>query len=244
MFNFDDTEIEIMEQSQEALYNMRLAHEDKPKSLYDEIKENKSKVDYGQYLYDEYDLLAFEGKVKVDMMYYDHIFQSLQGTDAFPQVESLITNLYKNINQIYEFINIKPMIYGNNIDDSLLTESIESIDTKLSNVVYEFLDLQFYKLSPEQRREKYYDNSLDYIKETIESHDTDINTAIEHGVKSLVIEDLLTNIAFPFSIKCRINSLLVNEDYGKVFEQDELSKLNESIYTQIRQLSKIAAACI
>lgn len=240
MFTDNDTE-KLMFESREALCKIKSQKSKKREPLV-ELREDKSRFDRGKYFFEQYDAVAYEGKVKVDMMYYNQFLQKIE-EDVAPQVQQIITTLYQTINTIYEFINIKPEIYGNGIDLTILDASMEDSKRKLSRVVYDFLDRNFYRLSPEQRKNKYFEEHKEYAKSLI-TDGAAPDEAIAFSVKSLVMENLLTNISFPFGVWSRIKYLIDDKDYGEIFDKDKLVEHVETFQKKIKNVARIVASCV
>lgn len=240
MFTDKDAE-KLMFESREALCKIKSAKAKKKETL-TELKEDRIRFDRGKHFFEPYDTIAYEGKVKVDMMYYNQFLQKIE-EDISPKVQEIITSLYQTINAIYEFINVKPEIYGNGIDLTILDTSMEDSKRKLSRVVYDFLDRNFYKLNSEQRKNKYFEEHKEYAKSLIADGATP-DDAIMFSVKSLVTENLLTSISFPFGVWSRINYLIEDEDYEKIFDKDKLVDLVETFQRKIRNVARIVASCI
>ena len=175
-------------------------------------------------------------------MYLEQLFQKMDDQYSEPIHEAL-SKYFKNIREIYEFVNIKPEIYGVNIDFTILEESTEKKNEKMSNVIYEFLDRNFYSLSPEKRQDKYLENSKELSKKLI-SEGTKPEEALEFSIKTLIMDDLITKIAFPFSVWSRIKYLTESADYGIVFDQGALINLVDSFEEKTNSLAKIVSTVI
>lgn len=236
-----NTQLEIMRDSRVALSKI---HEDKGQKvdLLEEAQRIQKQKDMGKGFYKPYDQISFESKIRVDMMYYDQLFQKLDES-IHPQIEGIMSALFTNVRKIYEFINIQPEIYGKGIDESIIDDSLEKGQRKLSKCIYETLDRYFYKLNEEQRREKYYDLSKELIANLIQEG-MDPDNAVKFGIKTSVLENVLRGISFPFGAWSRVEYLSENIDYGRVFDQDKLVGLVESFEKKIHNLAKIIATCV
>jgi hypothetical protein len=237
----DDTSLDLMRASRQALEKIQ---ESKGKQLdvLTEAQEIAKQKDMGRHMFKPYDSLVFESKLRVDMMYYDQLLQKLDD-ELHEGVETVLTSLFTNIRKIYEFVNIKPEIFGSGVTDEVLNESMEKAQRKLAKAIYDNLDRNFYKLNVEQRKEKYFEESKSLIKDLIQDG-TDHDDAIALGVKVVVLENLLRNIAFPFGCWARINHLVESENYGKIFDQSALVNLVESFEKKIHSVAKIVAVCV
>ncbi len=241
MLSTDETSLEIMKASRQALEKIQESKSEKVDVL-TEAREIAKQKDMGRHMFDPYDSLAFESKIRVDMMYYDQLLQKLDN-ELHEGVEQVLTSLFTNIRKIYEFVNIKPEIFGAGITHEILNESIEKSQRRLSKAIFDSLDRHFYKLSPDQRKDKYLEESRELIRQLIKDG-TEHDDAIGLGIKVTVLENLLRNIAFPFACWARISNLVESETYGKVFDQSALVDLVESFEKKIHSVAKIVAVCI
>ena len=212
------------------------------KNLLDEIADQYNHKDKGENFYDPFDSVVCEGKLKIDMLYYQQLMENLD-PQFVPHVESLLVDICKNVKDIYEFINIKPEIYGRNINFNLFNESIGEINKQLSKTIFESLDAMFYRLTPQQRVDKYKEKSEDTIKFLI-NEGSDPNSAIVFGIKTTIMENLLTKISFPFTCWTRVKYLSESQDYGLVFDQEQLNEIIDAFETKIKKMAKIVATCV
>ena len=165
-----DGQLDIMRQSREALNKINESKESNVNVLEEAQRVFKEK-DMGKNLYQPFDQVVFESKLRIDMMYYDQLFQKLDES-LHPQLEDVMKSLFTNVRKIYEFINICPEIYGrrHGVDESILEDSIVGSQRKLSKSIYSNLDYNFYRLDEQQRKDRYYDKSKELIKEIIQEN--------------------------------------------------------------------------
>lgn len=241
MFDFLSEQEKIMFECREALHKDEMAKKANIDPMI-EAQQNLKRYQNNSAFFEEFDPILYESKMRIDLMYYNQLLQNLDESKT-RQIEPIISSLYKIINEIYEFVNIRPEIYGKKIDENILTESIDNTNTKLTNVIYDYIDRNFHSLTIQQRQNKYLEKSRETIKNLI-SEGVNPDTAIGFGIKMTLMEDLLKSIAFPFAPWSRINYLTENEDYGAVFDQDKLINLVESFERKIKNLAKVVAACI
>ena len=204
------------------------------------IYEGLNKASVGSEFFEAYDPLIWEGKVKVDMLYFEQFLQKMEETE---NLTAVLGFYFKNIRQIYEFVNLKPEIYGKGITFELLEKSNEAQQQLLSSVIYEYFDKMFYSLTPEQRTSKYLEKSRELSK-TLISEGVTPEGAIAYSTKVAIVEDLLTKIAFPFAVKSRIDYLIESDDYRKVFDQEALVDLADSFTRKVHNVAKIVAAVV
>lgn len=243
MFNTQLSEHEqILFEASQNIKREKEYNKNSKKDLMAEISNQVSKKDRADEFYEPYDSIVCEGKLKIDLMYYQQLMKNLD-EEYTPYVEGLITDVIKNVREIYEFINIKPEVFGRKVTTDLLNESTVDINNILSQRLYESIDSLFYKLTQEQRIEKYKDISENYITE-LTQNGLDSKNAITIGIKSSIMENVLTRISFPFTCWTRVKYLTESNDYGMVFDQNSLIELVENFENKIKKLSKITATCV
>lgn len=238
---YDDHQIIIMEASKDALRKIK-KNKTQKKNLLKEVSDSLHNYNIGKNFYEPYDLLILEGKFKVDGLYYDQLLHKLDESHV-DNIQKILSSLFGSVKDIYEFINIKPEVYGKGIDFSILNESNEKCYQKLSFVIYEELDRSFYSLSREQRQKKYLEDSRHLSKKLIQEG-TNVEEAIQYAVKTVVMENLLRKISFPFAVWSRVQHLTESDDYGSVFDQSKLIGLVESFMNKISSTAKIISAII
>ncbi len=212
------------------------------KDLLVEMQTRWATKDKGRIFFEEYTKESFEGKMKVDLLYMDQLLQKLD-QDKINEVESVIASLYKNVKELYEYMNIKPEIFGKNINESVINESTESIRSTLSKNIYNFLSKRFYDLPIEERENVYYERVKEESKDMILEGE-EAKEVVEFAIKKCLMEDLLNNICFPFSARARLNYILEDEAYGAIFDQDELKNVYDDFNKKVNNVSKIVAVCV
>ena len=239
----ESSQLDVMRQSREALNKIQ-DHQDSKVDTLTEAKRVASEMDMGKGLFKPFDQIAFEGKLRVDMMYYDQLFQKLD-EGVHGKIEEVMTALFTNVRKIYEFINIRPEIYGKRIgiNESILDDSLERSQRKLSKAIYENLDLNFYRLSEDQRKDRYYECSKELIKDLM-NEGVDSEEAIKFGIKVSVLENLLRSISFPGATWSRVTHLTESVNYGKIFDQNRLVGLVEAFEKKIHNIAKIIATVV
>ena len=241
LFLSDDEE-QLFIENQELVERLRKSRDEKNKPRI---------VDNGKYLFEPFDQMVYESKLRFDMLFYEQLLTNLD-SEFIEEVDSVIAELYKYVYKIYEHINISPEPYNipknirenktNNLFE-LLNESIEVINKTISNTIVAHLETSFYSLSNENRKSRYYDRHKNTARELI-LDGTSYEDAISFSVKSLIIEDFLRKIAFPFGIWSRIKYLTEDEEYGKIFDRADLVNLVENFDKKIQSISKVITTCI
>jgi len=237
--SFDSYDLDMMKDAKAALVKIQEA-KIKKKDHLQLIQEGVAKVSIGSEFFEPYDSLIWEGKVKVDMLYFDQFLQKLEESD---ELVKALGNYFRNIRQIYEFVNLKPEIYGKGLTFEILEKSNEAQKQTMSTIIYEYFDKSFYALTPDQRTARYLDKSRELAK-TLISEGTSPEEAIAYSTKVNIVENLLMKIAFPFAVKARIDYLVESDDYRKVFDQEALVNLVESFNTKVYNIAKVVAAVV
>lgn len=238
-----EKEKELMETARLTLENEKAYNEKNKKiNLLTEANQKLKNADIGKSFYEPFDETAFEGKTAVDLLYYKHLFRNLDET-YYKDIHELLAQTYRSVKEIYEFVNIKPQTYGKDINISILENSIEKVEEKLTKILNETIDNSFYKLTPEQRVDKYSSRALPLAKRLI-TEQNDPEESLQFSVKTCVMEDILTKIAFPGANWLRVKHLTESEDFGLVFDQQKLVDIVENFEKQINRLSKYLAACV
>lgn len=234
----EQEQYDIMAESRKALEV--LSEKKTKKTLFESLSDTYSKAFMGAQYFEPYDQLIWEGKVKVDMLYFDQFLQKIEESE---KLQNAFGAYFKNIREIYEFVNIQPEVYGNGVNFSIFEKSNEQVKQQISSIIYEYFDKTFYNLDVNQRKAKYFDVSNELCK-TLIAEGAEPNEAISYSIKTVIVENLLTKIAFPFSSWSRIKYLTESTDYGVVFDQQELVKLVESYENKVTSLAKVIAATI
>ena len=120
---YSDEEIQIMEESRQAMMEFKSKREEIPTKT-ERIQQQIRSYDYGKDMFEEYDEVKAEGKVKIDMVYFEHLTKHLDESLRESLHESM-TSLFRIVDKIYEHVNIEPEVFGANVDVNLLNESID-----------------------------------------------------------------------------------------------------------------------
>jgi len=197
---------------------------------------------FSRIILEEFDESSFVDKIKMDNSYYNVLINKID-ENIFPNIQENLSDLLKVSKQIYEHLNIKPKIYGFNRLVGL-DEPDNIINESATKVINDYINNNYYKLTSEQRYEKYHEIVQDISKEFVISENVDIVNSVEYATKTAVIYNLIENINFPLVIKSEIEKSLTSDEYGELFEQEQLSNLWDSFKSKNLVLSKIIAAYI
>lgn len=233
-----------MKEMKQSLSNLQASKQyiSNKRDILGQMQEAQKNFDFGKDLYEEFDVIAFQTKVKLDGLYFEQLLQKLDDQYTDP-VQNAFESLYKDIYNIYEHVNIRPGVYGNNINEETINESMETIQQQMSKNIYEYLDRNFYNLDVKARETKYLEESTEISKDLI-TEGVSPEEAIPYSVKVIVMENLLRHITFPFSVWSRVNYLCEDQNYGLIFDQDKLIDLRESYERKLHNIAKIVATCV
>lgn len=232
---FTQDQLDLSSKAFEAL--QRIKSRANQKSNDELLQEAKFNLDYSRQVFEEYSDDKFIKKMEVDSYIYNQFLKNVEDEAISSQIQESIVNMTGTIKLIYEHINIEPKIYGfkkldkNSSEDELINES--------RRLIFEHLDKNYYNLSSGERNKKYKDfvSEVAYMVSINEHIDVDDST--DHIYKSTVINSLLENINFPFTIKSKIEELLESQMYKDVFDADTLQHLWEDFQDQSFNLSRL-----
>ena len=193
-------------------------------------------------IFEEYDEKFFEHKVKLDSIFYKSFFKNLEESHV-SDVRNILTNYFDTVRQIYEHVNIKPRVYGFNINTAL-NDSDKILEESANRMINDYINQQYYSLDSEQREQKYFTAVKPIASEVILKEHVDENEAVQFGTKSVVIKDFLERISFPMTVRNRIEEDMIDEGYGKIFDQDKLRTLWDTFQEQTMDLAKIIAVLV
>ncbi len=204
----------------------------------------RPKIDHSKMLFEEYDDDSFSQKVKIDSIFYKTMLKNLDESYA-DGVKVILTNMFSTTKEIYEHINIKPRVYGFNISTTF-NESDDALQQNAQRMINDFINDKYYSLTTEQREEKYYPAINSIAKDIILSESESLNEkdAITFATKAIVMKELIERVNFPLSIQNKIQELLIDENYGKIFNQQRLVELWDQFQEQNFDIAKIVAVLI
>lgn len=238
---FEQNENNLMAEARQSLNKLKNEKNSKKDPL-TEFRNNWEKYDKGRAYFEEYTPESFESKLKVDLLYMEQLLQKLDN-DQITEVEKLISSLYTDVREIYEFMNIKPEMYGKGINEQLINENSEKVKHKLSENIYNFLSKNFYN-HPVEKREKLYLERVQEDSKKLITEGEDAVDAVEYSIKKCLMEDLVNNICFPFSAKSRLHYVLEDDAVGDLFDQEALQEIYNRFNQKVSNISKVIAACV
>lgn len=235
MQNFQE-QLELSSKAAEALQRIK-NNRSNQKSTDELMQEAKFNLDYSRQIFEEYSDDKFSKKIHIDSYIYNQFLKNVEDESVVSQVQESLSNMLSTIKSIYEHINIEPKIYGfkkmdkNSSEDELVTES--------RRIIFDHLDKNYYTLSQQERSNKYKEFVAGAAYDITIHENIDVDESTEHAYKAAVINTLLENINFPFTIKSKIEELLESQIYKDVFDADTLEHLWENFQEQSFNLSRI-----
>lgn len=200
------------------------------------------KSDFSRMIFEEYDEKSFAEKVKVDSIFYRTMLKNMNESEV-DGVRQILTNYFDTVRQIYEHINIKPRVYGFNLA-SAFNESDAILEESATRMLNDFVNQQYYSLSSEERESRYFPAVKGIASDVILKEHVSEEEAVEFGSKSVVLKEFIERISFPLVVKTKIEEDLIDENYGKIFDQSRLKDLWNTFQDQATGLSKIVAAVV
>jgi hypothetical protein len=238
MFNLEEhSKLSVL--SQGALDRIRNTRE---LSELEETRKHTVKTNFSKSILEEFDNDMFNKKIKFDTAYYNVLLNRLE-EDQSSNIQILLGDLLKTTRQIYEHINIKPKIYAINRLVTL-NESDEVIYETASRVISDYVNINYYKLTNDEKHARYFESVKLQAKELIINENVTTNDAVEYSMKIAVVQSLLETINFPMVIKNEIEKSLISEEYGDMFEQEELNTIWNDFKNKSLNIAKIISAIV
>ena len=82
----------------------KISRQKNEKTIFEEKKEAQEKFNSAAHLYEEYDEVAFERKLRIESLFFEHLFESLDNSEL--KLSEALGSFYKTVREIYEMINI------------------------------------------------------------------------------------------------------------------------------------------
>jgi hypothetical protein len=181
----------------------------------------------------------FNSKITLEMYIYNNLLTDINESEK-EYVTSLISSMLHEVKSIYEFINIEPKLTGfKNVD---ISSSKQELVAEAQNVIDNHLKNTFFNLSRHEREIKYKESVVNMTYDIVENEKINVDDALEHSHKVVVIENLIYNINFPYVIRHKIKEVMEDDMYNDFFDVEQLSKSIEEFESKNRQLSRIIVA--
>lgn len=229
-------QIALSNKAREALDRIR--NRQTIKSTSDVITEARTKFDYSRAVFEEFSEEAFESKVKFDAYIYNQFLKECK-EDQLNVIREHLAELLNIVHDIYEHINIEPRIFGSNNVKLIKEGSEDELNSEAKRIIYEHLDKHYYKLTTAERHTKYKAYVTETARQLVINENIDIDDAVSHIYKATVIQNLIENINFPFTIKCKIEELLEDSTYKEIFDAIKLQEHWENYKTKSFDIARI-----
>jgi len=192
-------------------------------------------------LFADYSDTKFKEKVNLDSFVYNKLLENIQESEREP-VSTLITEMLKDVQDIYKFINIEPKNIG--FVNMSSADTKNSLVIEASNIINNFMNKNYYSLSKDEKHKKYKDSVINFAHNIVIEEGLTPQEAIEHSYKTAIIENLLNNINFPFVIKHKLNEVFEDDIYNDFFDIGELHSLKESVEIKIKNIARVISVLI
>lgn len=206
------------------------------------IPSRNIKSDFAKMIFEEYDEKSFEHKVKIDSIFYKTLLKNIE-ENYLDDVRTIVTDYLNTVKEIYEHVNIKPKVYGFNINTAL-NDSDKILEESANRMINDYINQQYYSLNSEQRENRYFSAVKPIASDIILKEHIDETEALQFGTKAIVLKNFLEKVSFPMTVKNRIEEDMIDENYGKIFDQDKLRNLWDLFQEQTMNLAKIMAALV
>lgn len=233
---FTDT-YKISNTAYEALKKIRKQNikEDKESDRNDKIIAKKKY----HTVFENFNEEKFNEKISLEMYVYNTLLQNISENEK-EYVTNLISSMLQDVKSIYEFINIEPKKTG--FKNLNLESSKQELVNESQNIIDNHYKVNFFNLNKTERERKYKDIVVSMAHDIIESEQTNIDEAVEHAHKVVIIENLVYNLNFPYIIQHKIKEVLEDDLYNDFFNIEELNKSLEEFESKNRQLARIITA--
>jgi hypothetical protein len=238
-FGFVDTN-EIQKTALEALQRQEKQYTRKEKNV-QLVEERESRIDHGAVMFEDYSLENWGVKIKKDSNIYNTIISKVEESSV-EKIQVILGDFLDSVHSIYEHVNINPDSF--NRDRFKLDSSEADLATESVQVIESFIRKNYYDLSQKEKDRTYEERSISMVKEIVENEDIEVNEAMEHAHKAIVVEKLLEDINFPKPVYYRVQELMSSPIYGEIFEQEGLIEKWNNFKNKSNTLSRVFAALI
>lgn len=240
MLDFTDR-IEISNKSRVTLNRIRAKQKGtNKKPIHEIIMEEKIQMPH-RFVFEEYSEGGWGKKVKTDRYIYNVLLKNLP-EDKLEEAQMLVGDLLSVTRAVYEHINIEPKIHG--FTNVTLESSQIEIEIQAQKVVDQFLIENYYGMSGEQRNKIYESNVVPFAQHLVIQENLDPDIANEHSFKTVLFENFLMKVNFPFIIKEKVEELLESDIYKEMFDQEQLLKHWDDFKTQSRDFARIVSTIV
>lgn len=237
---------ELVEKAQQALQRINA---NKKAQLLNESKDTFNtnyltaiKKDLTKLAFEEYDESIMHNKSTIDS-YYFKILTENSPIEHSGNIQQIINNLYNTTKTIYEQINIKPRSHGFDLKNAL-NDSETILENQAKNYINNYFKENYYALNKEERVDKFYTKVKPIAEQLVLENQVNEEDALKFGFKTILVENLITKICFPNTIREYIEECLQDQSFAEMFEQQVLQENWDIFNKQVHNLSKIIAFLI
>lgn len=189
----------------------------------------------------EFDESQMDTKIKCDALFYEYITTKMGSTDDISdEVTEAITEMIKAQVEFYKVLNIAPIL--NHINErELVNNSDDENATIVENVVTNYMRNNLYKLTTEQRKEKYESKVVPMAESLVRDFSANHDNAVDLAYKTVVVEGLLKHIHNSIYVNLYYNDCLESEQYTEFFNVDKLKRSYEVYEEAVHNLAVLLA---
>jgi len=202
--------------------------------------ENKSSISRERDLLEEFSIESLSTKLKADKYIYDVLFSNLQESE---DVNTLIDHMIASMTNVYEAINVAPVIYRLSETEVANSNEIENADNA-KEIVESYMADNLFKLSKSDREKRYKTRVTSKAQEFVESFKVSSDKAVDFSYKSAVISDLLETVHFPKFVRLYLEECMSSETYAEFFETDALEDAYTDYQKTLTDISQLIATTI
>ncbi len=199
-----DDRIKTQKLAQDALLKIRSKH------LEEQLSKIPPKPVY-KHIYEQFDINFLKTKLHYDSAYYNVILNECN-KDQIKIANKLVQEVYSDIKTLYQYMNIKPAIYGNR---KLIHEnSPELLEENAHREISEFISQNYYNLTKKERSEQYKIRVIEESQLLLKTDPSiDRKKAIDRSQKRIIYEQLINTISFPGSLKYTLEEKRLEDSY-------------------------------
>jgi len=194
--------------------------------------------------FEEFDADNFKTRIKLDSYILEQLLHRIEtNDDAKKIINSQLGKIYNLNRSIFETVNLKI--------DPMLKLPLKASEHDLNNKAKELINVHFenmyYKHTPNQRKELYFDRIKDILVENMTQNsfnENNIEDNIEQVYKFIIIENLLNKIMFPGNSMHKIQHIIKNKDYVDYFDYDSVNEMIHESKSEIKKLANMISLFI
>ena len=236
---FTDSQV-LNKKAYEALKRIRSTKSREEQHLISESSNLNFKQRYNV-LFQEYNDKTFNEKVKLDNHVYNKLLENISEKEV-EDVNKIIVEMLNDVKDIYKFINIEPKMLG--FKGLSVGSPKRDLIIEASNIINKFIEKEYYNLSTKEKEIKYKEAVIHESANLVKENNLSPDDAITHSYKTIILENFIYSLNFPYIIKYKINEIIENNIYNDFFDLQELNELIESFEAKSKVIARISSVLI